>query len=380
MPTDQFTCPKDMTYGPCGGVASDGACEVSVHRCTFLDAPLVRWPGVAVTARPARPDAEVSAPRPGAGPGTRPAPAPETQPGRVAAPFDLLALAAHRPVVVSALPSRALDAESITESAEIMRGTVDAVLAGDSGRSRVQFPPAYRAHLIQAAGLPAWVGVNCRDRNRVALEGELAALAHVGVAGVHAVTGDHTLTGDRPDARAVFDLESTEVVALARELGITVSVAESPASPPVALRAARLAQKVRAGAQLCFPQYCGDADDVRRFIDDARAAGADVPFVPGVPVVIDRAGALMLASFAAAVLPTGYVEAILAARDPYQAGIAAAIDYAEQLLEIDGVVGVLPAGGPTPGTETAFAHALASIGKALGAGGGAGETSGRRTS
>lgn len=378
MPTYQFTCPKDMTYGPCGGVASDGACEVSVHRCTFLDAPLVRWPGAVDVPR-----ADVVVPERAVGRAVvteRAVVRDNAVPAPRSALFDLLTLATHRPVVVSALPSRALDAESITESAEIMRGTVDAVLAGDSGRSRVQFPPAYRAHLIQAAGLPAWVGVNCRDRNRVALEGELAALAHVGVAGVHAVTGDHTLTGDRPDARAVFDLESTEVVALARELGITVSVAESPASPPVALRAARLAQKVRAGAQLCFPQYCGDADDVRRFIDDARAAGADVPFVPGVPVVIDRPGALMLGSFAAAVLPTGYVEAILAARDPYQAGIAAAIDYAEQLLEIDGVVGVLPAGGPTPGTETAFAHALASIGKALGAGGGAGETSGRRTS
>lgn len=350
LPVPVFTCPKDMTYGPCGGVAADGACEVSAHRCTFVDLPLVRVPDAATP------------------PATRPA------------SLDLLALAAVRPVVLSAFPSRALDAESITVCAEIMHGTVDAVLAGDSGRSRVQFPPAYRAHLIQAAGLPAWIGVNCRDRNRVALEGELAALAHVGVAGIHAVTGDHTLTGDRPDARAVFDLESTDVVGLARGLGLTVSVAESPASPPVALRAARLAQKVRAGAQLCLPQYCGDVDDVRRFVDDARRAGADVPFLPGVPVVIDRQGALQLASFAAAVLPTGYVEGILAARDPYQAGVAAAIDYAEQLLDIDGVVGVLPAGAPAPGTESAFAHALASIGRALGAGDGSGAPSVPRTS
>lgn len=360
-----FTCPKDMTYGPCGGVGADGACEVSVHRCTFLDTPVVRWAGAA-DRWPDR----------AAGPATGAAARPATG----SASLDLLALAAVRPVVVSAFPSRALDAESVTVCAEIMQGTVDAVLAGDSGQARVQFPPAYRAHLIQDAGLPAWAGVTCRDRNRVALEGELAALAHVGVAGIHAVTGDHTLTGDRPDARAVFDLESTEVVALARRLGLTVSVAESPASPPVALRASRLAQKVRAGAQLCFPQYCGDVDDVRRFVDAAREAGADVPFLPGVPVVIDRPGAVQLASFAAAVLPTGYVESILAARDPYQAGVAAAIDYAEQLLDIDGVVGVLPAGASAPGSETAMAHALASIGRALGAGDGLGIPRTPRTS
>ncbi|PFG34393.1 methylenetetrahydrofolate reductase C-terminal domain-containing protein [Sanguibacter antarcticus] len=337
-------CPKDMMFGPCGGVGADGACEVSPVRCTFVDDPVALWPG----------DVPVAAG------GVLHAPSP--------AAVELAELVRARPVVISGLPARALDADSIRQCAEILHGTVDAVLAGDSGRARVQLPPAYRAHVIQEAGLRAWMGLSCRDRNRVALEGEVAALADVGVAGVHCVTGDHTLTGTRPDARPVFDMESTELVALARRWGLATSVAESPAAPPVDLRPARLAQKVAAGGELCFLQYCGDVDDVRRFIDRSREAGVTIGFVPGVPVVIDRAGAELLESFAAAVLPPGYVEGILAAPDAYQAGVAAAIDLSEQLLAIDGVVGVLPAGGPEPGTEVAFAHALASIGRALGAG------------
>lgn len=329
-------CPKAMTYGPCGGVQDDGDCEIAPIPCTFLGRPLVRWEG------------------------TTPEPAP-----RVGAGEALLARARAGRLVLTGLPAAPMDAGSLRASAAELAGAVDAVLMGDSGRARVQFPPSYRARLAQDAGLVAWPGVNCRDRNRVALEGELAALAGIGVGGVHCVTGDHTRTGHRPDAAPVFDLESTELVALAHDLGLATSVAESPASPPVADRPARVASKVRAGADLCLLQYCGEVDDVARFVAQVRRAGTVVPVLPGVPVVTDRDGAEQLASFAAAVLPAGYVEGVLAAPDPYAAGVAAAVTYARALLAVDGVGGVVLAGAPPPGDEVGFARALAEIAREL---------------
>ena len=328
-------CPKHMTYGPCGGVGPDGTCEVGPAPCVFLDEPVVAWSGPT-------------------------APAALSPAGRT-----LLDIAAQRPLVISGMPAAPLSAASIVECAELMRGTVDAVLAGDAATSRVQFPPAYRAHLIQQQGLAVWAGVNCRDRNRVALEGELAALAHAGVAAVHCVTGDHPVSGRRPDAMAVFDLESTELVPLARALGLLVSVAESPHSPPVGHRAARLAEKARAGAQLAMLQYCGEAEDVAAFGAAVRAAGAALPLLPGVPVVVDRAGAQLLASFAGAVLPGGFIEPVLTAADPYAAGVAAAIRYGRELVEVDGVAGVVLTGGAAAGHEPVLARAFAEIGTAL---------------
>ena len=38
-------CPKHMTYGPCGGVGADGACEVAPLPCAFLGGPVVPWDG-----------------------------------------------------------------------------------------------------------------------------------------------------------------------------------------------------------------------------------------------------------------------------------------------------------------------------------------------
>ncbi len=335
-----------MEYGPCGGVEFDGTCEVSPHACVFLELPTVRWHGVASAEPPGRSD---------------PVPPAPVSAGAVA----MRELMATRPIVVADFPARALDAASIGECAGILAGHVDAVLAGDAGSARVQFPPAYRASLIRAAGVQVWTGFNCRDRNRVAMEGELAALAHVGVAGVHCVTGDHTTTGQRPDATPVFDLDSTEAASLARANGHLVSVAEAPATPPVDRRPDRLLEKFRAGAEVCFVNHAGGAAPVATFVARAQDLGATMAFIPCIPIVVDRESAELLRTFTTLVLPEGYLERILAAKDPFAEGIAAAVDLGREFLEIDGVTGVNLSGGAGPGREAWFAEALGRISDGL---------------
>ncbi|MDQ1131271.1 methylenetetrahydrofolate reductase C-terminal domain-containing protein [Microbacterium sp. SORGH_AS_0888] len=339
-------CPKSMMYGPCGDVHSDGRCEISSSPCVFLGTATVAWPAPGDDAV----DRSGSA-----------AAAIATEAGR-----ELQALMSRRKAVITGLPARAMDVDSLAACAEVLAGSVDAVLSGDSGRARVQFAPSYRAELIRRAGLRAWLGINCRDRNRVAIEGELAGVLASDAAGVLCVTGNHTDSGHRPDAQPVFDLEGTRVVPLARRFGLFTGAAASPAAPPTRRRAARFAQKVRAGAQIGLLQYAGEPWQVAEFIDEVRAEGADVPFLPGVPVVIDHEGAALLASFESADLPAGYVQRVLDARDPFTAGIEAAVDYGRGLLELDGVAGVVAAGGARFGQEREFSLALATIARELG--------------
>lgn len=343
-----FLCPKHMVHGPCGGVGADGSCEVATEQCAFLDSPVV----------PFRPASEAPAPLRTA--------ARSLDRSVAAAADQLRARLRDGRVVVADLPAVALDASSIDAVAHVLRGSVHAVLAGDSPNSRVQFPPAYRASLIRDAGLAAWAGVNCRDRNRVAIEGELAALAHVGVAGVHCVTGDHPAIGSRPDAAPVFDLDSTEVAALAATAGLLVSVAESPATPPEAQRPARLVEKLRAGAEVCFVNHCGGPMAVGGFVESVRALGAGPWFVACVPVVVDRPSAELLSTFPSLVLPPGFLGRILEAADPYQEGIDSSLELAAAMLDVPGVAGVNLSGGAGMGQELRFAEALAEIGVGLG--------------
>ncbi len=324
-----------MTYGPCGGVGADGGCEVDGRACPFVSAPLPEWGD----AEPATRELNLRA-------------------------RELAAKLAAGQVVVADFPARPLDHESLRQCARTLTG-VDAVLLGDSPRERLQFPPAYRARLVQDEGATAWVGLNARDRNRVALEAELGALGDLPAAAVHCVTGDHPAVGGRPDAAAVFDLDSTQLAALAADRGFTVSVGESPAAPPQGRRPARLLSKERAGASVCFVNHCGGSDAVSAFVRAGRALGATTKMIACVPLVCDRGSAAELASFRGPSLAPRDLDRIIGADDPRAAGVAVAADAGRRMLDTGLLAGVNLSGGPTPGQELAYAEALAETAEAL---------------
>ncbi|MEU7873387.1 methylenetetrahydrofolate reductase C-terminal domain-containing protein [Dactylosporangium sp. NPDC049140] len=318
-------CPKHMAHGPCAGVSDSGMCEVpSFGPCPYTGA----WPFPIALEPAARRESA-------------------------------------RPFVLTDLPAAPLDAASLRASARILSGSADAFLLGDHGAERVQFPPSYRARLLADEGVAAWPGVNCRDRNRVALEGELAACADAGAAGVHCVTGDHPALGHRPDAMPVFDLDSTDLTALARREGLRVSVAHAPASPPAGLRLPRLLTKVAAGADVVVVDHCGGAEPVQRAVDALRGAGFAGTVLACVPVATDAVSADVLAGFAAGRLPPGYLAGLFEAPDQRVAGIDAAISLARELLAHPGVDGVNLSAGTRAGHELATARDLATIGREL---------------
>ncbi len=304
-------CPKRMVFGPCADVGTDGSCEVpevagGPARCVFLE----------------------SAPRWGAaGPLSR------QGAGRVEK---------RRQLIMSELPEGPNSSADIRRIARRLVGSVDAVLFGDSNWQRVRYPPSYRSAILRDEGLGAWPGINCRDRNRVALEGELLALADIGVVGVHCVTGNHPHSGHRPDAAPVFDLDSTRLAALASGLGLQVSIAASPHTPPTHLRTMRTADKAAAGATVCMLDQPVDAGAVAVFIDATRALGATVmTFVPVVSVVMAMSDFDRWSQYPNARIPMGWGESLADSNDVKATGRALAYTLACELLQVDGVSGVL---------------------------------------
>jgi 5,10-methylenetetrahydrofolate reductase len=317
-------CPKRMVFGPCGGVRDDGRCELAEHACVFLAPPLPRWSGP-----------------------TPPAPAPRQE--------GLLERARRGPVVLADLTVTPFDRASVRSVVGALAPVSDGLLIGEH-QNRPDLPPTLMAEEVLAAGGRPWTTLACRDRNRLVLEQELAGLAVVGVDGVLCVTGDGRRAGARAGITSAFDLDGTRLAALATAAGLSAAVPESPDSPPVPLRPVRVAEKQRAGAQLCVLNHVGSPGRLAEFIAAARAAGATLPFVAAVAVYTDERSARVLQQFPGLHLDDSAVARVLCAADTVTAGIDAAVAEARALLAVPGVVGVNLSGlASAHGEETAAA-------------------------
>ena len=268
------------------------------------------------------------------------------------------------PLVLTDLSTPPADARTLTQVVELLAPTCDALLVGDH-QDRPDFPPSTLARLVDAAGGTPWVTLACRDRNRITLEQELRALALDGVATVLSVTGDGRAYDVRPDVTQVFDLDGTRLTALAAGLGLPVAVPETPTAPPVELRPQRLVHKQRAGAGAAVLNHVPRVEDVRAFVESARALGLRMPVVASVPLFTDERSAAALAALPGLEIDPARIESVVAAADPVAAGIAAAVHEAARLLEIDGVAGVNLSGMASARGVLAAAEIQAETGRAV---------------
>lgn len=332
-PPEAFACPKRMTYGPCGGVRPDRTCEMAPEPCPFAQgSDAVPWPGRTTGSLP---------------PTSR-----------------LLAAVAAGPVVVTDLTVPAFDRNGIEGVTRVLRESCDALLVGEH-QNRPDYPPTLMSALIEAAGGVPWVTLTCRDRNRLVLEQELAGLRAAGADGVLCVTGDGRAQGVRPGVTQVFDVDGTQLAAMAHEMGHAVAVPESPEAPPLELRPGRLVEKQRAGAHLAILNHVGDHAGVARFVAAARAGGLRIPVIASVAVFTDEVSARVLQNFPGLHVDPGQVERVLDAPDPRAAGIEAAVAEARRLLAVPGVAGVNLSGLASGRGELAGAHVKAEIGLRL---------------
>jgi len=285
-------CPKSMVYGPCGGVRADRRCEVDDRVCPFcLDASVPIWSG----------------------------------PPRMPRAFDL-------PTIVIDVRPSVDDPVMLLETAARLASSGYGALLGEHLDDPAPERPHIAAGVVAAQGVAVVATITPRDRSEPECSAEVDALVAAGVRAIHCVTGDHPACRFGPDLTATFSMDGTRLAALARSRGAFVTVAESPASPPVEWRPERVLSKQHAGADAVILNHAGSVDDLCRFARRCRDVGVTMPLVAPVPVVTDHRSAHALTQFPGLCLPPGLLDAVLHAPDPHQAGIDAAVEIGRALL------------------------------------------------
>lgn len=133
-------------------------------------------------------------------------------------------------VVTVSLPSGVASARALDRAARELSPVTDAIVIGEAHGS-ASSSPSHRAWLLRAGGSGVIVALSCRERNRVALEGELAALADIGVDAILALTGgrpEGAASAPDPHSAVVdLDLDAERLARLAHRAGHLVGAAGS---------------------------------------------------------------------------------------------------------------------------------------------------------
>ncbi len=191
-------------------------------------------------------------------------------------------------------PPKGTDLSPLLQRAESLRGVVDAFNLTDSHTARMSMSPIAAAHLLLNRGLEPILQMTCRDRNRIALQADVLAASALGVRNIVTMTGDPPKGGDHPNAKPVFDIDSTELLKALTILkhGSDMSGAELRGSPELLVGAVvnpgasnldrelqRMEEKIEAGAAFFQTQAVYDPREFERFM--RRVEGYGVPIIAG---------------------------------------------------------------------------------------------------
>lgn len=262
-------------------------------------------------------------------------------------------------VTAELAPPDAANPEEVYARARVFDGYVDGLNATDGSGANCHMSSVAMCALLSREGYETVMQISCRDRNRIAIQGDVLGGAALGIHNILCLTGDGVQVGDHPEAKPVFDLDSMsllETVARLRDKHVFASgrklsdpprvflgAAENPFVPPLDFRPHRLAKKIAAGAQFIQTQYCFDLPRFRTFMARSRDLGLlDKCFIlPGVgPLASARAANWMRHHVPGVHIPDAIIERLEGAKDQKAEGRRICIELIQQLQEIEGVSGV----------------------------------------
>jgi len=270
-------------------------------------------------------------------------------------------------------PPVSCNAADLIAKAAPFKGLADAVNVTDGAGARAHLGAVTAAGFLLQTGIEPILQLTCRDKNRIALQGDLMAAAALGVRNLLMLKGDDPKAGDQPDAKSVFDLDTvglTQMAVAMRDKGelpngrkvageakFFIGAADAPVDPQAGWEPKSLKSKIAAGCEFAQTQFCMDADVVRRYLARLAEHGLKLPMLVGIsPLRSAKSARWMREKLFGTIISDAIVARMESAADPSAEGQRICLELIEELAGIPGVAGVhLMA----PGNEAAIAEVLA---------------------
>lgn len=256
-------------------------------------------------------------------------------------------------------PPDSADPEEVYERAAVFDGWVDGINAVDASGANCHMSSVGICALLTRMGYAPIMQIACRDKNRIAIQGDVLGAAAMGVGNILCLTGDGVQAGDQPGAKPVFDLDCMSLLETVRTMrdegkflsgrklttppAVFLGAAINPFAPPFDFRPLRFAKKIAAGAQFVQSQYCFDVPMFRQYMQRVRDTGlTEKCFVlAGVgPLASAKTARWIRSNVPGIHIPDAIIKRLEGAENQKAEGKRLCIDIINEIKEIDGVSGI----------------------------------------
>ena len=279
-----------------------------------------------------------------------------TQERRAASELQARLRAGEFVITAEITPPVSTDPAEFLRRALPLKGLATAVNVTDGAGAKVHLSSLAAAHFLVQSGIEPIFQMTCRDRNRLALQGDILGAVSLGIHNILALAGDDPKAGDQPDAKAVYDLDSRGLLAMAHamrsqnklpsgtkidgSLQLVLGAADVPIDPPPGWEPKSLLAKAAAGADFVQTQFCMDMGVVRRYAARLLEAGIKLPILIGVaPIQSVRSARWMREKLFGTLIPDSIIERLESAREPKAEGRKICVEILRELTAIPGVAG-----------------------------------------
>lgn len=248
-------------------------------------------------------------------------------------------------VTAEICPPRGTDVSSFIEKARLLKDKIVAANVTDNQRAVMRLSSLAASVILLKEGVEPVFQMTCRDRNRLAIQSDLLGASALGVKNVLALTGDHVSFGDHREAKAVFDLDATQLVHTidtlnkgenlkGRELrggtDFYVGAVVAPGTEPLEPEWIRFKKKIAAGASFFQTQAVYDMEGFKRFFEEAEKL--DVKILAGILLLKSAKMARFLNKNVPGVeVPESLIDELESSTDELQKGIEIAARQVREL-------------------------------------------------
>ncbi len=243
-------------------------------------------------------------------------------------------------------PERGTDLLKMKGIYNLLKDRVTAFNITDNQGANMKMSSLAGAIYIKQLGGEPIFQQTCRDRNRMALESDLLSAAAFQIENILTLTGDYISFGDHKHAKAVYDIDSVNLIGIVKGLnagkdmngsnlnGATdfyIGAAVNPESVPLEPQLAKFKKKIIAGCNFFQTQAIFSVEKFKNFYDFYKNY-KDIKIIAGIYILKSgKTANFMNKNIPGIYIPESIITELNSALDPIKKGIEIAARIAREL-------------------------------------------------